>query len=415
VRPAGPGVSPLDDELGLLPGVLSPTLAEGVTRLAAWMPFARAAEQVAFFWRARPSEATVRRHSEAAGAAYVAVQTAAVARLEREAPPAPPGPPVQLLSADGAMVPLVRGEWAEVKTLAIGTVGAPRWDAPAGEWVVPTTDLSYFARLTDAATFSRLALVETHRRGTETAGVVCAVADGAEWVQGLLDAHCPDAVRILDVPHAVEHLATAAQAAFGVGTAAAAAWLAAQAHDLKHGDPTTVLAGLAARPPTTAPNPAAATAPRDATLGYLTGRWAQIQYAQFRAAGYPIGSGAVESANKLVVEARLKGAGMHWARAHVAPMLGLRTVACANRWGETWPPIVTQRRAQAATQRRQRCRAHQPAGASPPPLAAPVVPAPRRPSVAVPQLPPLRSGRSHPWRRPFSTAERIRQAATARL
>jgi hypothetical protein len=32
----------------------------------------------------------------------------------------------------------------------------------------------------------------------------------------------------------------------------------------------------------------------------------------------------VESATKLVVEARLKGAGMHWAEAHGNPLLALR-------------------------------------------------------------------------------------------
>jgi hypothetical protein len=392
--------------------VLSPTLAEGVTRLAAWMPFARAAEQVAFFWRVCLSETTVRRHAEAAGASYVAVQTAALAQLEQEAPSSPVGPPVQLLSADGAMVSLVQGEWAEVKTVVIGTVETTV--EPEGPRCVHAHDLSYFARLADAETFTRLALVELHRRGTETAGVVVAPMDGADWEQTFLDVHRPDAVRILDFPHAVEHLATAAQAAFGVGTAAAGDWLAAQAHELKHGDPTTVLAELGALPTTTATNPAAATAARDATLGYLTARWAQIQYAQFRAAGYPIGSGAVESANKLVVEARLKGAGMHWARTHVDPMLGLRTVACGDRWLEAWPQIVVQRRTQATIHRRAQCRARQPAGASLPTLAAPAAPAPRRRSAAIPHLPPQRSGRPHPWRRPYSTAERIRQVANAK-
>ena len=65
----------------------------------------------------------------------------------------------------------------------------------------------------------------------------------------------------------------------------------------------------------------------------------QIRYAEFQAQGYPIGSGAVESANKLVVEARLKGSGMHWARAHADPMLELRTVVCSDRWEEVWPQI----------------------------------------------------------------------------
>jgi hypothetical protein len=45
-----------------------------------------------------------------------------VETLEREVPVAPQGPAVQLLSVDGAMVPLVVGEWAEVKTLALGVV-----------------------------------------------------------------------------------------------------------------------------------------------------------------------------------------------------------------------------------------------------------------------------------------------------
>jgi hypothetical protein len=42
--------------------------------------------------------------------------------------------------------------------------------------------------------------VEAHQRGTESVGVVCAVQDGAEWLQGLVDVLRPDAVRILDFP-----------------------------------------------------------------------------------------------------------------------------------------------------------------------------------------------------------------------
>jgi|GEM_PF-6052956 hypothetical protein len=45
---------------------------------------------------------------------------------------------------------------------------------------------------------------------------------------------------------------------------------------------------------------------------------------------------SVESANKLVVEARLKGASMHWQRQNVNPMLALRNGVCNERWLETW-------------------------------------------------------------------------------
>src|SRR4029434_215935 len=65
------------------------------------------------------------------------------------------------------------------------------------------------------------------------------------------------------------------------------------------------------------------------------------QYGVFQAEGWPIGSGMVESANKVVVEARLKGAGMHWSRASVNPLLALRNAVCNARWAETWQQSVT--------------------------------------------------------------------------
>src|SRR5512137_2183619 len=79
-----------------------------------------------------------------------------------------------------------------------------------------------------------------------------------------------------------------------------------------------------------------------------------MQYPAFLAAGWPIGDGAVESGNKLVVEARLKGSGMHWARPHVDPMVALRNIACNDRWEEAWPQITCELRRQAAQRRVER-------------------------------------------------------------
>ena len=309
--------------------------------------------------------------------------------LEATLPPAPAGPAVQHLSVDGAMVPLVGGEWAEVKTLTIGTVTS-RPDAD-GTPHAHTGDLSYFSRLTDADTFRRLATLETHRRGTETAGVVCAVMDGAEWLQGVIDLHRPDAVRILDFAHAAQHLSDAAQAVFGAGSAAARTWLADQCHELKQGDPDHVIAAVAALPVAAAADPQTAVASRDAVQGYLCARRPQLDYARFQAAGYPIGSGCAESVNKLVIEARCKGSGMHWARANVSPMVALRAIVCGDRWEATWPSICGQLRQQARDQRRQRFqRRHLP------PPAPPAPPAPPRPPRMVAGRPTAR----HPWKRP---------------
>lgn len=201
-----------------------------------------------------------------------------------------------------------------------------------------TEDLSYFSRLADAETFGRLATGETHRRGTATAGTVVAVADGAGWCQGFVDMHRPDAVRILDVPHAVGHLGQVAQALFGLGTAAASTWLADQASALRHGGEAAVLTELTARATASGGHPATRQLLTQ-THADLATRRTQIRYAAFGEASSPIGSGCIESANKLIVEARLKGAGMHWARSNVNPMLALRTVDANARWAEAWPAM----------------------------------------------------------------------------
>ena len=124
-------------------------------------------------------------------------------------------------------------------------------------------------------------------------------------------------------------------------------------HQLKHGDPQQVLGTLrelSQKLETAGEADAEAVKVVKGSLEYLEKRREQIRYAEFQALGYPIGSGAVESANKLVVEARLKGAGMHWARDHVNPMVALRNVVCSDRWEEAWPQISQRIREKAKEQ-----------------------------------------------------------------
>ena len=86
VPPVGRGFFPLDEELALLPGALTPWLHERLVRLGTRMPFAAAATELAAGHQVQVSEATARRATERAGAAYVAVQTAQAAAIERDAP-----------------------------------------------------------------------------------------------------------------------------------------------------------------------------------------------------------------------------------------------------------------------------------------------------------------------------------------
>lgn len=377
------------------------------------------------FTRVHVSEATARRQTEQAGAAYVGVQEAEVERIERELPPAPKGPEKQLLSVDGAMAPLVHGEWAEVKTLVIGEVAQPVLER--GEWVVHSQALSYFSRLADANSFGRLALVETHARGMERAGQVGAVTDGAEWEQGFIDLHRPDALRILDFPHVAERLSQVGQILWGEGTPQTQEWVGAQCHRLKHEGPAAVLAELANAVQRHPDRPALAE-----HLNYLRKRVGHMEYPTYQRDGWPIGSGAVESANKLVVEARLKGAGMHWAREHVNPLLALRNVVCSDRWEAAWPQIAQYLRQQASQQRlahrKQRQESAHALSIPPTPALLSVLPSAREPASPLPAdpIPELELPRSdssaprssrpaadHPWRR--SPIGRARYSSTHAL
>jgi hypothetical protein len=397
----GTGLFPLDDELELLPGVLTPWLQASLVRLGAWLPFWRAAREVGWLSRAADgvlvSASVAERLTEAAGAAAVTEQTVAVEHLEQQPTPEPAGPDLLQVSADGAMISLVGQQWVEVKTLALGRV------IQEANGTVRATDLSYFSRRAEHTEFRRLALVETHRRGVGTAGTVVAVMDGAEWLQRFIDFHRSAAIRILDFPHAVEYLTRASHEAFGAGTVATSEWIGTQAHALKHTGPDSVLAALRALPPGEQ---------RDTALGYLTARLAQIEYPTFRAQGYPIGSGIVESANKVVVQDRLKGSGMHWAPAHVDPMLALRTIVCADRWDEAWPQIADRLRADARARRRKlqadRRAAREAAQAASQTLTPPspeTPPAPSPQTTPSPQPPKTiidgHPTKAHPWNRRF--------------
>jgi len=72
-------------------------------------------------------------------------------------------------------------------------------------------------------------------------------------------------------------------------------------------------------------------------LQYLRKRREMIRYQEFAEAGYPIGSGCVESANKVVIQARMKQAGM-------PGCIGLERTLIRWRLCATWPAMTDGRR-----------------------------------------------------------------------
>lgn len=343
VRTVGRVFFPLDEELALLPGSLTPKYQEHLAHLGSWMPFERAREMLHSLLGIQISEPTARRGTERAGALYEARQT----RQSQEPVahcPVETTEKKQVFSTDGAYVPLVAGQWAEVRTVVIGEVKP----ASSAADEVQTDHLSYFSRMTDAVSFGDLAEVEMRRRGVSQAQAVCAVTDGADWIQGFIDLHRSDAVRILDFPHAAEHLSLLVEALLQANVRLPANAFERSIHILKHRGPGLLLRWCDRLPASLTQQETV-----QKHLQYFRKRIPLMQYPLYLRQGWPIGSGMVESANKVVVQARLKGAGMHWEPSHVNPMLALRTAVCSERWDEGWQEMLQERHTQLASLRQQ--------------------------------------------------------------
>jgi hypothetical protein len=372
--------SPLDEELGLLPQRYTPRLVEQIARLGtSCISFQEACALLSDLLGVEVIAETVRCITQAGGRHAVALETREAAKLRQSL--APPVVTVverlQQVSVDGVMVPLLHGEWGEVKNLAIGRV------EQTGEGP-KAADLTYFARFTEGERFIAESRLEFWRRGTENARRVVAVNDGAEWIGALLDEHCPEAVRVIDWTHASDYVRAAGQACFGMGTADCVAWTKTYLELLWEGKVEAVIIELARLEDGSGEREEVRKA-----YQYLAKRIDQLRYAAFRAGGYPIGSGIVESANKGVVEARLKGAGKHWARDNVDPMLALRCAVGSQRWQERWREVHT------ALRRPHR---HRPAASPPATPPEPVQPAAIPGRTYVPTFAHGKPTEAHPWK-----------------
>jgi hypothetical protein len=68
--------------------------------------------------------------------------------------------------------------------------------------------------------------------------------------------------------------------------------------------------------------------------GYINNNRGKIDYAGYRRLGYYVGSGPIESGNKVVVQRRCKQAGMRWDETNAQYMLSLRAKHPSNLWSE---------------------------------------------------------------------------------
>lgn len=318
---------------------------QDATRLGALMPYKLAAQTYNEMVGVSVSASTVERFVHTEGERWGEVQQveAEVAWQppEREHVPAPrqeiqPSSAVMNISMDGAMVN-IRGEgWKEAKVATISAVVANE-RAQDGEPSACLTDHSYRAGLWDVQTFGKQQWAEAKRRGLAAAEVLLSINDGARWIWILILTCYAHAVEIVDWWHAVKRLWDVAHLIFGQANSAAESWVATQREALWRGQIESIVKAMQSL----ASGRAEVRAFIEQSIGYFETNRERMQYEQFRDAGYPVGSGAVEGGGcKLVVGARMKQAGMRWSRKGAQAVLVLRSALFSNRWDAVWASSV---------------------------------------------------------------------------
>lgn len=299
---------PVWDTLTLPPGTMTWAVGERAAHLGALLPsYTRATASLAYLTGIEISDREVELCTEGLGAAYA---------LPEVRPPAR-GPQADVLyvEADAVLVHFRETlPWHEEKVFCVWRQTGERLHPPAywtgdGPW---ETHLAALQTLAEA-------------EGLLTARVMVSLGDGAPPLWTLLTALAPQAVQILDWYHVQTHLAEVA-AVLPEGET----WHHIQRIHLRDGASRQVLADLlhlARRAPT-----AAARAAARQCLGYLWRHRRRLDYVTARARGYPIGSGRIESACKLVVQQRCKGPGMRWERTQVNAVLHARCAWLNDDW-----------------------------------------------------------------------------------
>ncbi len=158
------------------------------------------------------------------------------------------------------------------------------------------------------------------------------LGDGAEWIWNLTAAWFLAAVQLLDVFHALKHLAAAGRQAWGEG-AAWRAWLeTARRSLLGDGGACEVLTRLLDDPEAAGRLAGAA----GSVLNYFAGRRDRLGYAARLRRGQAIGSGLVEGTIKERVNLRLKRTGARWQAARVGPFVEFLAQSDSPEWTEHW-------------------------------------------------------------------------------
>jgi hypothetical protein len=245
------------------------------------------------------------------------------------------------ISTDGGMVHVRDEGWKEVKLVAISGV-RPKNETekgahPDGRRYKPYEPQmmlerhSYQAGLWDANEMGRHQYLEGQRRAISACPKVSSANDGAQWINRITKENFPQVTQIVDWFHATEKVWSIAKQTMS-DKEERSDWVEKRLDDLWMGRLSKVNLALSKIDLGKAVDPAEV----EMSVGYFQRQQGRMNYHQYRIAGYPIGSGSVESGINNVVHHRMKRQGRGWRRDGVSPMLAALSELHSGRFEQAW-------------------------------------------------------------------------------
>ena len=332
------GHYPLDMELGLRPNAMSAEVERLVAMVGIQMPFAKGRDVFEELTLISLSDQSMDKASQAYGRESQKCETGwytesvdseSLLQREREQ-----SRPLRLYgSIDGGQVPIRHAEgedqpWRELKIGSWFTATGQPPKTPEGKWEIKAQHISYYADIAPAEEFGKLAWATGVQKNAHQAIELIFLGDGARWIWDLVDHHFPSAVQIVDWFHACEYLAPMAKLAFS-DPKQRSDWIEQVKTHLWQGQLDVVIAACAQYV-----NPQREKDPAQKAVTYFTNNRQRMDYPTYRAQGYQIGSGTIESAVKQIVTQRLKVSGARWDLQSARFVAKARAAFLSGQWNQ---------------------------------------------------------------------------------
>jgi hypothetical protein len=323
------GQAPLDQQFGLEPGAVTAGLAQLLALAGIEFSYDESPKWLQAYLLFDISENTVRSETEQMGALQEDQEKKLMERSQdetylQERQRKPGQVPLRLYgSMDAAKVRIEprpkKGEekgdhedwrdmkvlcWYEVESVLPAQRSTRHKEKEARtQPALRAKNIRYFCDITEADQFGKLLWATGCSLKADLSPELVFLGDGAVWIWNLVAKYYPNAIQIVDWYHAEEHLEVVASAAFPPG-ADRTNWLEGVKLALWEGQVEQVISACEAL--------AASCELARKAVHYFYTNAERMRYNCFRAAGYLIGSGTVESGCKQIVTHRLKLPGAQW-------------------------------------------------------------------------------------------------------